>query len=73
MFKEGDYVEGFEFYGNTVKKVRGWVDYTREYDNSLVIHIQCDDEFEGHRGNYIYESLGEIKLLEEQKPRPNIY
>lgn len=73
-FSMGDYVEGIEHYGNKTKRICGWINKIATDENGLlVISIQCDDEYQGYRGNYIYESLGEIKLMKEQKPKPNIY
>lgn len=71
-FTIGDYVEGTEHYGNTTKKICGWAnEIKKDEDGLLILDIQCDDKWCGFRGNYIYERLGEIKLIEKQKPRPS--
>ena len=73
---EKDYVEGYECVGpdNTVRKVKGWVEkelpkyITPDGTHKIGYCIQADDEFEGHRGTYIFTSYGPITKL-EYKPR----
>jgi len=72
IIKINDYIEGTEYYGHTTQRIKGWVDAIRETKEGLQIDIQCDDNFDGHRGNTIYEELGEIIVLELQE-RPKLY
>lgn len=68
IFDLQDYVEGTEMYGETPKRVRGWVSEMprRDENGKLVIHIKCDDQYKGARGNCIREELGEIKKIKEE-------
>lgn len=72
-FEKNDYIEGFEYFGIKVRKMRGWVEnISKDENGNLWINIQCDDEYGGYRGNYICEELGEIKLISKSKARPII-
>ena len=68
MFNKGDYIEGYERYGNKIQKMRGWVNNL--YNNGDV-EIQCDDWFNGARANLLLKELGEIKIVEGEQG--NIY
>lgn len=69
--KKDYYVEGFEYYGNKVRKTKGWIDdISVDENNKLVVSIQCDDEWNGYRGNNLYEELGNIDLISKNKSRP---
>lgn len=73
-FAIGDYIEGTEHCGDTIKKVCAWVNEIRkDEDGFLIADMQCDDKWCGLRSNYIYESLGKIKLIEKQKSRPSFH
>lgn len=70
MYNINDYVEGYEYYGDEIRKMKGWVDkVSKDEEGKLILHIQCDDEFDGYRGNSLYEKLGEIKLISNDTPR----
>jgi hypothetical protein len=60
---ENDYIEGYEYFGDHVRKVKGWVDRITEYSDSFQFHIQADDEWKGARGTIIDASFGEIRKL----------
>ena len=62
MLKKGDYVEGYEYYGNRIQKMRGWVE--KVYGDGSV-SIKCDDWHNGARENNLHSELGEIKVVEE--------
>jgi len=63
--KVGDYIEGYEYYGKTVKKVRGWVAHiSSTWKNNLSYDIQADDGWKGARGTTICSELGEVAKLE---------
>lgn len=68
VFSIGDYVEGTEMYGDSPKKVRGWITELPQKDENgkLLITIKCDDQYKGARSNYICEDLGEIKKIKEE-------
>jgi len=60
---KGDYVEGYEYYGNKIQKMRGWVARVDVVGN---IEIKCDDWFRGARCNLLDPELGDIKIVEEE-------
>lgn len=64
-----DYIEGLEYYGHKIRKVRGWVDKISADIDGIVYWIQADDNYKGHRGTGIFVNLGEVVKLED-KPRP---
>ena len=63
MFNKGDYVEGFEHYGEKVQRMRGWVG---EVYGDGSVYIKCDDGYNGARGNNLSPELGEIKVVNEE-------
>lgn len=70
-FEKNDYIEGFEYFGSKIRKVKGWVEnISKDENGKVLIHVQCDDEYGGYRGNYICEELGKIKLISKSKSRP---
>lgn len=62
MLKKGDYVEGYEYYGEKIQRMRGWVE--KVYGDGSV-SIKCDDWHNGARGSNLHSELGEIKVVEE--------
>lgn len=71
--EKNDYIEGFEYFGTNIRKMKGWVEgISKDENGKLLIHVQCDDEYGGHRRNYICEELGEIRLISKSKERPRI-
>lgn len=62
-----NYIEGFEYYGETIKKVKGWVDRINSDGNTF--EIQADDYWDGARGTMILSELGEVIKLKDE-PRP---
>jgi O-acetyl-ADP-ribose deacetylase (regulator of RNase III) len=62
MLKKGDYVEGYEYYGEKIQRMRGWVE--KVYGDGSV-SIKCDDWYNGARENNLHSELGEIKVVEE--------
>jgi hypothetical protein len=68
-----DYIEGFEYYGMTIKPVKGWVDNIHTQNGEIVYDIQADDYWDGHRGTSIFSSLGEVKYINSNEQRPRIY
>lgn len=68
--KINDYIEGYEYYGHTVKRIQGWVDSV-DFSEGEGYHynIQADDRWNGARGTIIFDFLGKVKKL-KHKPRP---
>lgn len=62
----GDYIEGSEYYGSNVRRIRGWVRKINRVHGKLVITIQCDDGYNGRRANEVYEEIGEIIVLKRE-------
>ncbi len=62
MLKKGDYVEGYEYYGEKIQRMRGWVG---EVYSDGSVYIKCDDWCNGARGSNLHSELGEIKVVEE--------
>jgi hypothetical protein len=54
--KVNDYIEGFEYFGQNIKSVKGWVDSIRIDKNETIYNIQADDSYDGHRGTTIFSS-----------------
>lgn len=72
MLKVGDYVEGFEHYGHKIARVRGWVGKIEVYENRVSITIQCDDCYNGARGNVLIYGNPRFPIKKlEGRPRPN--
>ena len=69
IIDKDDYIEGYEYYGHTTQKIKGWVDKIRESGDQLTYAIQADDRWHGHRGTIIFSELGEVVKL-EHKARP---
>lgn len=68
-FQEGDYVEGWETVGNTIRvrrQVKGWVGSVHK--DLGYIYIQADDGWEGARGTNIEYCTAQ--KLTKQKPKP---
>lgn len=61
-FIVGDYVKGFEHYGNNVREMRGTIHKIYE-DGSM--YVQCDDCYSGERGNNLDPALGTIEKCEK--------
>lgn len=51
LLKVGDYVEGYENYGEKIARVRGWITDIKVFSNRISIEIKCDDSYQGARGN----------------------
>lgn len=65
--KVDDFVEGYEYYGEAIRKTKGWVD---KIDSNGNIHIQAWDNYKGHRGTILFAELGEIVFINSDLPRP---
>lgn len=64
-----DYIEGYEYYGRTKRKVKGWVDkITTGMHGEILYQVQCDDSYNGYRGNYIHDCFGVVKLAPIPRP-----
>lgn len=58
LLNVGDYVEGYEYYGTQIARVRGWITCIFVHENVVRIEIKCDDGYNGHRGSdLIYGDL----------------
>lgn len=62
----GDYIEGSEYYGSNVRRVKGWVRKMNRIAGKLVVTIQCDDGYKGKRSNEVYEELGDIVIISRE-------
>lgn len=62
--KKDDYIEGYEYYGHTVKKVKGWVNSVNNDKENFFYNIQADDNWKGARGTTIESKLGRVSKLE---------
>lgn len=65
--KIGDYVEGCEWYGSSIAYIRGWISDIK-LENNIIKHcdIQCDDGFNGNRGNaLIIDTNYPIRKIEQ--------
>lgn len=67
VITKNDYIEGIEHYGQSTKKVCGWVDSISNDGEHFVYSIQADDEWEGHRGTMIFSELGKVIKLENKE------
>jgi hypothetical protein len=67
--KKDDYVEGYEHYGYTVRKTKGWVDNVKTDGEQIYYDIQADDYWKGARGTTLFSELGKVEKL-ESKLRP---
>jgi len=65
----GDYIKGIEYYGDKLRRIRGWVDKIHVRPDGYSIAIQCDDSYKGHRGSMVHSTLGTVVKL-KPKPRP---
>jgi hypothetical protein len=65
--KKDDYIEGYEYYGSTIKKIKGWVDKVGTMDDYLYFNIQADDNWKGARGTSICTDLGEVVKLDHKE------
>lgn len=61
-----DYIEGTEYYGQSTKKVCGWVYSISNDGEHFIYSIQADDEYKGHRGTMIFSELGRVTKLENK-------
>ncbi|MDF2880193.1 MAG: hypothetical protein K0R54_750 [Clostridiaceae bacterium] len=64
QIKYGDYLEGKEHYGHTIRTAKGLFHKKNINGIAETVDIQMNDEFGGARENYISLKLGEIKILE---------
>lgn len=62
----GDYIEGHEYYGSNVRKIKGWVEEIKGKFGSLAVTIKCDDGYKGRRKNQVYEHLGDIEIISKK-------
>lgn len=73
--KKGDYIEGYEEIGSNefkhVHKMRIIVDSVHNYNGETIYHGQADDAYGGARGGSISESLGEVRVITNEKPFEN--
>lgn len=65
--RKDDYIEGYEHYGYSVKKVKGWVDSIRNDGERFFYSIQADDSWNGARGTIIFSELGDVVKLENKQ------
>jgi hypothetical protein len=56
--KKNDYVEGYEHYGHTTRKTKGWVNSVRTDGEHTYYDIQADDNWKGARGTILLSELG---------------
>lgn len=72
MLKIGDYVEGFEQYGYKIARVRGWISKIEIYESRAEIWLQCDDCYNGARGNCLIYGNPRFPITKlEDRPRPS--
>lgn len=62
-----DYIQGTEYYGESTKTVKGWVNRITNDGVHFIYDIQADDNWEGHRGTLILSELGEVEKLEHKE------
>jgi len=65
----GDYIEGSEYYGSNVRRIKGWVRKIHRVAGKIVVTIQCDDGYNGRRANEVHEELGDIVIISREGVR----
>lgn len=68
--KIGDYIEGYEHWGNGVEphKMRLIVARISENNGIKIYYGQADDAWHGARGGCISDKFGEVRLITDEKP-----
>lgn len=65
--EKDDYIEGYEYFGSDIQRVRGWVDNVFVQEAYVSYSIQADDKFHGARGTAVTSNLGPITKLEPKE------
>ena len=62
---KGDYIQGYEMYGNEIRQTKGWVRSVHNDGENIHFGIKADDEFHGARGTTLRTEYGRVIVLNE--------